>query len=97
MSRMVCPNCNYQTTRDEQFCSKCGTRMKPVMKNAYCRHCGRALNLGDQFCGQCGTPVTSQFWKILFIILGLIIGIAASIALNSYLAKTILSRFGSAA
>jgi len=30
MSNLVCPNCNYQAEDDEQFCSKCGTKLEPA-------------------------------------------------------------------
>lgn len=96
MSRFVCPNCNYQTTKNEQFCCKCGTMMRPVTGHAYCRNCGRALNPEDQFCGQCGTSVKSRFWQIFFMIFCLIAGAALSFALNSCMRNMILNQTGSA-
>ena len=49
MSTLICPDCNYQTDKNELFCSNCGAKLVPV-----CPSCGAELKPNALFCSQCG-------------------------------------------
>lgn len=49
MSTLICPACNYQTDKNELFCSNCGAKLVPV-----CPSCGAELKPNALFCSQCG-------------------------------------------
>ena len=79
MSYYVCPQCNYQTKRNEQFCFKCGTRMTLVLEKTTCRACGKELPPYDEFCTRCGarrntTKPRNPSFKFGWLIPGIMIG-----------------------
>ncbi len=47
-----CPACNESLDGDENFCSKCGAKIKNE-----CPHCHEINDIDDKFCKQCGTSL----------------------------------------
>lgn len=48
-----CPHCHDIVNENEQFCSKCGTKLRPS-----CPKCGSEDNEpGDRYCRKCGSPL----------------------------------------
>lgn len=92
MSYIICPKCKYQSKGNEQFCSKCGTKLESVA--VFCRGCGRELNADDRFCGKCGTRVKSNLWWIIAIVLIAIIATIVSVKMNEYSAKQTETKYG---
>lgn len=60
-----CPNCGGDVQYGAPFCSSCGTRMEPSVKQApagnnnvkRCVSCGSPISDGCAFCTHCGTKV----------------------------------------
>lgn len=54
----VCPNCANLVAKGTSFCTKCGTRVEPVVipdsSQPICKKCGAILNEGMAFCSSCG-------------------------------------------
>ena len=67
MPSIVCPNCKYKTDENEQFCSKCGTRLQSDSEKTYCKSCSAELKPDALFCAHCGvklnTPEETQCSK----------------------------------
>lgn len=59
MPSLVCPNCKYQTDENEQFCSKCGTRLQSDSEKTYCKSCGAELKPDALFCAHCGVKLNT--------------------------------------
>ena len=55
MSTLICPDCNYQTDKNELFCSNCGAKLVPV-----CPSCGAELKPNALFCSQCGAETEKK-------------------------------------
>lgn len=85
MPYVICPKCKHQSKGDEQFCSRCGTKLESV--SVFCKGCGHELNTGDRFCGKCGTRVKSIFWWIIAVILTAFLAIFISVKMTEYAAK----------
>lgn len=67
MPSLICPNCNYKTEGNEQFCSKCGAKLVSLQDKTFCSSCGAELKPNARFCAQCGiqtesisTPITKR-------------------------------------
>lgn len=54
----ICPNCANLVAKGTSFCTKCGTRLEPVVipdnSQPICKKCGAILNEGMAFCSSCG-------------------------------------------
>ena len=65
MSAFICPNCNYQTEKNELFCCKCGTEL--TYQKSFCKSCGTELKQDNVFCTQCGKrKENKKLAKVLF-------------------------------
>ena len=59
---LYCPDCGTVVAMEDEFCSKCGTAIKGVVKIVeetarICPNCDATLKDDVQFCGQCGLKV----------------------------------------
>lgn len=62
---MICQHCNNEIVEGALFCTKCGTKVEPVVKKVepkeatplFCTNCGNSLNPGGKFCTNCGQPI----------------------------------------
>lgn len=59
---LYCPDCGTIVAMDDDFCSKCGTAIKGVVKlpedmERICPNCGAVIKDEAQYCGQCGLKV----------------------------------------
>lgn len=63
---VACPNCANLVPKGTAFCTKCGTRVEPIVaadnSQPICKKCGAILKEGMAFCSSCGakaefTPV----------------------------------------
>jgi RNA polymerase subunit RPABC4/transcription elongation factor Spt4 len=50
-----CPNCGKALQVDAEFCSFCGTRVKPVVR--VCPKCGTVALPNAEWCAKCGTAL----------------------------------------
>ncbi|MGH7265465.1 MAG: double zinc ribbon domain-containing protein, partial [Candidatus Rokuibacteriota bacterium] len=55
---MQCPQCQYDTPSDAQFCPECGAKLAVV-----CDQCGTANAPGHKFCKACGQPLARAWAK----------------------------------
>lgn len=60
MPTLICPKCKYKTEGNEQFCSKCGTKLGPLQGKTFCSACGAELKPEAVFCSQCGAKQDVQ-------------------------------------
>lgn len=55
-----CPNCGHDLTKEDVFCTGCGTRVvAPAPAGNVCTGCGAVLAEGAAFCTSCGTKVVA--------------------------------------
>ena len=52
MPSLVCPKCNYQTKKNEVFCSKCGTKLEHIKEQKKSNSRGKELKPGDDSSAQ---------------------------------------------
>lgn len=59
----TCSACGKEAMPSDKFCTKCGTAITPVQRDAarlaraVCGNCNAALGINDAFCARCGTSV----------------------------------------
>lgn len=49
---LTCPNCKSGVKGTANFCTQCGTRLRPV-----CPNCKKEFPAGTKFCSECGTKL----------------------------------------
>lgn len=89
MPHFICPNCNYETSRNEPFCCKCGAKMELVPEKEFCKACGKELPPYDEFCTRCGarrntTKPQNRSSKILWFLPGLLVATSVVMASPRY-------------
>ena len=52
---MICDSCESPLRDGDQFCAKCGNKVRPPVADA-CSACDAPMAPDDRFCEKCGTP-----------------------------------------
>jgi len=56
--RLVCPSCQAEYRKGDQFCRQCGSALAPsAPPKVVCTACGTAVLLPARFCNACGTTL----------------------------------------
>ena len=78
MPHLICPKCKYQSEKDEEFCTKCGTMLEVVSSDStsFCKTSGKelkAMDKGDN-CSQSQRKKSSKWWWITPCLVFLVFG-----------------------
>lgn len=59
VDQVTCSNCQAPLPGDAQFCSRCGTKVPPVVPagGTFCTRCGQQNDREAAFCSQCGNKL----------------------------------------
>jgi uncharacterized Zn finger protein (UPF0148 family) len=59
-STIKCPQCGVENSENNEFCFKCGNKLKYSFDGKSCPKCGFKNRTGTSFCAQCGNNLSKQ-------------------------------------